>query len=145
MAGKNEKVDLLSDIGSMVNSQKKENQMLRSKKAEEKVNESEPTVETSLEVKEQVVVDNPDVKTGRGAKGRPKVVQKVERKKILNVYFDQETQKTLGRIKLEHNFDMKDVAYIATCKFLDEYMEGNELSEKGVRFINKRLKELNGV
>lgn len=34
MAGKNEKVDFLSEIGSMVKSQKEENQILRRKKAE---------------------------------------------------------------------------------------------------------------
>lgn len=37
MAGKNEKVDFLSEIGSMVQSQKEENQMLRRKKAENRV------------------------------------------------------------------------------------------------------------
>ena len=39
MAGKNEKVDFLSEIGSMVKNQKEENQMLRRKKAENKANE----------------------------------------------------------------------------------------------------------
>ena len=62
----------------------------------------------------------------------------------MNVYFDKETHKTLARIKIEHNFEMKDVTYIAIRKFLDEYMEGNELNEKGVRFIEKKLKEMNG-
>ena len=39
MAGKNEKVDFLSEIGSMVKSQKEENQILRRKKADKRWSE----------------------------------------------------------------------------------------------------------
>ena len=45
MAGKNEKVDFLSEIGSMVKSQKEENQILRRKKAENRIDEPELSVE----------------------------------------------------------------------------------------------------
>lgn len=45
MAGKNEKVDFLSEIGSMVKSQKEENQMLRRKKVENRIDEPELSVE----------------------------------------------------------------------------------------------------
>lgn len=144
MAGKNEKVDFLSDINLMVENQKEENHMLRRRKAGEKINEPILNVETAQENNDQPIIEHPDKKVSRGVKGRPRNIQKVERNKIMNVYFDKETHKTLARIKIEHNFEMKDVTYIAIRKFLDEYMEGNELNEKGVRFIEKKLKEMNG-
>ena len=143
MAGKNEKVDFLSEIGSMVKSQKEENQMLRRKKAENRVDESVLNAEVEQE-EEQPIVEPTEVKESRGVKGRPKLTPKVERKKVMNVWFDVATHKTLGRIKLEHGIEMKDLTYIAIRKFLDEYMEGGELSEKGISYLEKKLKELNG-
>lgn len=140
MAGKNEKVDFLSEIGSLVNNQKEENQMLRRKKEEGKADEPALGVEPELEVGEQPV----EVKEAGKTRGRSKQPSKAERIKQLNVMLDVNTHKALGRIKLEHDFGMREVAYIAIRKLLDEYMEGNELTEKGIKFIEKKLKELNG-
>ena len=71
MAGKNEKVDFLSEIGSMVKNQKEENQMLRRKKAENKANE--PMLDAELEKDEQQsVVDTVEVKEAKKTKGPPK-------------------------------------------------------------------------
>ena len=49
MAGKNEKVDFLNEIGSMVQSQKEENQMLRRKKAENRLDKPALNVEVEKE------------------------------------------------------------------------------------------------
>lgn len=137
MAGKNEKVDFLSEIGSMVKSQKEENQMLRRKKVENRIDEPELSVE--IEKEEQQPITAPG-----GVKDRSKVTQKMERKKAMNVWFDVDTHKDLGRIKLEHDIDMREVAYIAIRKFLDEYMKDGKLNEKGINYLEKKLKELNG-
>jgi hypothetical protein len=143
MAGKNEKVDFLSEIGSMVKSQKEENQMLRRKKVENRIDEPELSVE--IEKEEQQPITAPGgVKESRGVKDRSKVTQKMERKKAMNVWFDVDTHKDLGRIKLEHDIDMREVAYIAIRKFLDEYMKDGKLNEKGINYLEKKLKELNG-
>lgn len=138
MAGKNEKIDFLNDIGAMVNSQKEENQMLRRKK-----DVVEP-IQTDTDRVGQSSASTENSEHKSFGRGRPKVVRRVERKKTMTVFFDLPTHKALGRIKLEHNFDMKDVAYIAIRKFLDEYMDGNMLSDKGIALIEKRLEELNG-
>lgn len=138
MAGKNEKIDFLNDIGAMVNSQKEENQMLRRKK-----DVVEP-IQTDTDRVGQSPASTENGEHKSFGRGRPKVVRRVERKKTMTVFFDLPTHKALGRIKLEHNFDMKDVAYIAIRKFLDEYMDGNMLSDKGIALIEKRLEELNG-
>lgn len=143
MAGKNEKVDFLSEIGSMVQSQKEENQMLRRKKAENRVDIPALDAEDKKEEGRRIV-EPAEVKEGRGVKGRSKLNPKVERKKVMNVFLDVDTHKTLGRIKLEHEIDMREVAYIAIRKFLDEHMEDGELSEKGISYLEKKLKELNG-
>jgi hypothetical protein len=143
MAGKNEKVDFLSEIGSMVQSQMEENQMLRRKKAENKLDEPVLNAEVEKE-EEQPIVASDRVKESRGVKGRLKSTPKVERKKGMNVWFDVDTHKALGRIKLEHDIDMRDVAYIAIRKFLDEHMKDGELNEKGLSYLEKKLKELNG-
>lgn len=143
MAGKNEKVDFLSEIGSMVQSQKEENQMLRRKKAENRVDIPALDAEDKKEEGRRIV-EPAEVKESRGAKGRSKLNPKVERKKVMNVFLDVDTHKTLGRIKLEHEIDMREVAYIAIRKFLDEHMKDGELSEKGISYLEKRLKELNG-
>ena len=143
MAGKNEKVDFLSEIGSMVKSQKEENQMLRRKKVENRIDE--PELSVGIEKEEQQPIAAPGgVKEGRGGKDRSKVTQKMERKKAMNVWFDVDTHKDLGRIKLEHDIDMREVAYIAIRKFLDEYMKDGKLNEKGINYLEKKLKELNG-
>lgn len=143
MAGKNEKVDFLSEIGSMVKSQKEENQMLRRKKAENKFDE--PVLDAEVEKEEEQPVAAPErVKESRGVKGRSKLTPKLERKKVMNVWFDVDTHKALGRIKLEHDIDMREVAYIAIRKFLDEHMKDGELNEKGLSYLEKRVKELNG-
>lgn len=39
---------------------------------------------------------------------------------------------------------MREVAYIAIRKFLDEHMKDGELNEKGLSYLEKKLKELNG-
>lgn len=143
MAGKNEKVDFLNEIGSMVQSQKEENQMLRRKKAENRLDKPALNVEVEKE-EEQPIAVPAGVKESRGVKGRSKLIPKMERKKVMNVWFDVDTHKTLGRIKLEHGIDMREVAYIAIRKFLDEHMKDGELNEKGLSYLEKKLKELNG-
>ena len=102
MAGKNEKVDFLSEIGSMVKSQKEENQILRRKKAENRIDEPELSVEVEKEDQQPMAAPKED----REVKDRSKAAQKVERKKAMNVWFDVDTHKDLGRIKLEHDIDM---------------------------------------
>lgn len=76
--------------------------------------------------------------------GRPKTVKNVSRPKPMNVYFDTRTHKQLGQIKLDHNFEMKDVAYIAIRKFLDECFVNGELTEEAVVFLQKKMEEING-
>ena len=99
MAGKNEKVDFLSEIGSMVKNQKEENQILRRKKAENKANE--PMLDAELEKDEQQpVVDTVEVKEAKKTKGRPKQILKVERVKPMKGWLDVNTHKMLGRIKV---------------------------------------------
>ena len=143
MAGKNEKVDFLSEIGSMVKNQKEENQMLGRKKAENKANE--PMLDAELEKDEQQsVVDTVEVKEAKKTKGRPKQILKVERVKPMNVWLDVNTHKMLGRIKVEYGIEMKDVTYIAIRKFLDEHMKDGELDEKGLSYLENKQKELNG-
>ena len=56
MAGKNEKVDFLNEIGSMVQSQKEENQMLRRKKAENRLDEPALNVEVEKEEEQPIAV-----------------------------------------------------------------------------------------
>lgn len=75
MAGKNEKVDFLSEIGSMVKSQKEENQILRRKKAENRIDEPELSVEVEKEEQQPIAAPG-GVKEGRGVKDRSKVTQK---------------------------------------------------------------------
>ena len=140
MAGKNEKVDFLSEIGSMVKSQKEENQILRRKKAENRIDEPELSVEVEKEDQQPMAAPKED----REVKDHSKAAQKVERKKAMNVWFDVDTHKDLGRIKLEHDIDMREIAYIAIRKFLDEYMKDGKLNEKGINYLEKKLKELNG-
>ena len=70
MAGKNEKVDFLSDINLMVENQKEENHMLRRRKAGEKINEPILNVETAQENNDQPIIEHPDKKVSRGVKGR---------------------------------------------------------------------------
>ena len=60
MAGKNEKVDFLSEIGSMVKSQKEENQILRRKKAENRIDEPELSVEVEKEDQQPMAAPNED-------------------------------------------------------------------------------------
>lgn len=141
MAGKNEKVNFLNDIDSMVNNQKEENQMLRRKKVESKYDVPVSEANSGQDVKEQSVTEHLKVGGSRAAKAQMK---KVQRSKMMNVPLDPGTHKSLALIKLEHNFEMRDMAYIAIRKFLDEYMEGNELNEKGINYLEKKLKELNG-
>ena len=49
-----------------------------------------------------------------------------------------DTHKDLGRIKLEHDIDMREIAYIAIRKFLDEYMKDGKLNEKGINYLEKK-------
>ena len=77
MAGKNEKVDFLSEIGSMVKSQQEENQILRRKKAENRIDEPELSVEVEKEDQQPMAAPKED----REVKDRSKAAQKVERKK----------------------------------------------------------------
>lgn len=60
MAGKNEKVDFLSEIGSMVKSQKEENQILRRKKAENRIDEPELSVEVEKEDQQPMAAPKED-------------------------------------------------------------------------------------
>lgn len=76
--------------------------------------------------------------------GRPKTIKKLERPKPMNVYFDMGTHKELGMIKLEHNFEMKDVAYIAIRKFLEEYSVNGRLNEQGIAYLQEKIREING-
>jgi hypothetical protein len=39
---------------------------------------------------------------------------------------------------------MREIAYIAIRKFLDDYMKDGKLNEKGINYLEKKLKELNG-
>ena len=54
----------------------------------------------------------------------------------MNVWFDVDTHKDLGRIKLEHDIDMREIAYIAIRKFLDEYMKDGKLNAYWVQCTN---------
>lgn len=65
----------------MVQSQKEENQMLRRKKAENRLDEPALNVEVEKE-EEQPIAVPAGVKESRGVKGRSKLIPKMERKKL---------------------------------------------------------------
>lgn len=123
----------------MVKSQKEENQILRRKKAENRIDEPELSVEVEKEDQQPMAAPKEDREV--------KTVQRLLKggaKKAMNVWFDVDTHKDLGRIKLEHDIDMREIAYIAIRKFLDDYMKDGKLNEKGINYLEKKLKELNG-
>lgn len=145
MAGKNEKVDFMHDINSMLSSQKEENEMLRKKAKREGDKPAAFNEDREKEIEESPIMEpNKKEKKETRPVGRPKVSYRLERKKVMNVFLDLNTHKALGLIKLEHSFEMRDVAYIAIRKFLDEYMEDYQLSEDGIAFLQKKLEELKG-
>ena len=63
----------------------------------------------------------------------------------MNVWFDVDTHKDLGRIKLEHDIDMREIAYIAIRKFLDEYMKDGKLNEKGIKLSGKETERIEWI
>lgn len=81
--------------------------------------------------------------TERVGAGRPKIARKVERKKVMNVFFDEETHQTLKNIRFFQHIEMKDIPYVLTREFFKKYKSDGMLSAEGVNILKKLLEEIN--
>lgn len=68
--------------------------------------------------------------------GRPNKKQLISKKHSILLYMNEETQQKLQMIKVLNKVDMKDVAFAAMTKFLNEFYRDGKLTEEAINFIN---------
>lgn len=74
--------------------------------------------------------------------GRPKKIQKISRSKSTSFLVDVDTLKDLNFLKIEYEYDIKDVIYVLIRDFLEKNFQNRVLSEEGKAFLEERLKDL---
>ena len=98
--------------------------------------------EKSRKIMQQELVNAQVVEESSTKKiGRPNKKQNISKKHSILLYMNEETQQKLQMIKVLNKVDMKDVAFAAMTRFLNEFYRDGKLTEQAMDYINSCVYE----